>query len=170
MKSTIFKFGSYLGTMNIKLSYVLLLFSAIMVFNSCAKEDLVETDEDLIPYFELFAEEAALRGFVVNYEAERIEGLLQDIPDVSIQGQCFHNEKKPKKVIIDIDYWDRASKFEKEFIIFHELGHCFLNRDHLDDANVDGSCVSIMHSNPGVCNFNLNSENREEYLDELFFQ
>ena len=59
---------------------------------------------------------------------------------------------------------------EKEFIIYHELGHCFLDRDHLDEANADGSCVSIMHSNPGVCFFELKSENREDYLDELFFQ
>ena len=151
------------------------LFIGIFVFSilsagfwSCAEEDLVETDLELQPYFELFAYEAELRGFTVDYEAERIEGLLQDIPQSSIQGQCFHNEKKPKKVIIDTDYWSNAGKFEKEFIIFHELGHCFLNREHLDDAAADGSCISIMHSNPGVCFFDLNNENRTAYLDELF--
>ena len=168
--STLLNLRSYKHVMKNIIAYGLLLTLAVMVFNSCAKEDIVQTDEELIPYFELFAEEAAARGFFVDYEAERIEGLLQDIPDNSVQGQCFHNEKKPKKVIVDINYWANASKFDKEFIIFHELGHCFLNRNHLDDANVDGTCVSIMHSNPGACNFNLNSDNRDEYLDELFFQ
>jgi hypothetical protein len=27
-----------------------------------------------------------------------------------------------------------------------------------------------MHANPGVCRFDLNSDTREDYLDELFFQ
>ncbi len=152
----------------------ILLFSGILALilavSACGEEDLVETDAELIPYFELFAEEAAERGFFVDYEAERIEGLIQDIPNTSVQGQCFFNERIPKKVVIDVDYWENASKLEKEFIIYHELGHCFLDRDHLDEAQVDGTCVSIMHSNPGACFFQLTSQNREEYLDELFFQ
>lgn len=134
---------------------------------ACGEDDLV-TDPELQPYFDLFAEEASLRGFEVNYEAERIEGLIQDIPNSNIQGQCFHNEDKPKKVIIDINYWRNANEFEKEFIIFHELGHCFLDRDHLDSSSQDGTCVSIMHSSPQACTFELSSNNREEYLDELF--
>lgn len=153
-----------------KIIFPLSFLFLIVGFNSCSEEDTVMTDAELIPYFELFALEAEERGFFVDYEAERIEGLLQDIRNTNIKGQCFHNEKKPKKVVIDIDYWNAASKMEKEFIIYHELGHCFLDRDHLDEANADGSCVSIMHSNPGVCFFELKSENREDYLDELFFQ
>ena len=146
---------------------VLVLLSGMQL--SCGSDDVVETDAELIPFFEIFAEAAAARGITVDYEASRIEGLLQDIGDPNIQGQCFHNDKKPKKVIIDLDYWANASFFEKEFIIFHELGHCFLDRDHLD-ASVNGSCVSIMHSSPQVCPFTLTEDNREEYLDELFSQ
>jgi len=167
--STISRIAPLTSSMKINWKYLTIIVLSVSILNSCSKEDTVETDDELIPYFELFADEASTRGFAVDYEGARIEGLIQDIPDNSIQGQCFHNEKKPNKVIIDIDYWENADKLEKEFIIFHELGHCFLKREHLDDAHPDGSCVSIMHSNPGVCNFNLKSDNREEYLDELFF-
>ena len=150
------------------IGFVALAVSSLMI--SCSKDDPIETDAELQPYFDLFAEEAAKRGITVDYIAARIEGLLQDIPNETVQGQCFYNENIPNKVIVDIDYWNEATKSEKEFIIFHELGHCFLDREHLNTANPDGTCVSIMHANPGVCRFDFNSNTREDYLDELFFQ
>ena len=158
--------GTFKGEM-VYLKYILLLFAAIVVFG-CNSADDLETDPELEPYFDLFAEEAALRGISVDYEARRIEGLIQDIPNTSVQGQCFRNEERPNKVVIDIDYWNNATEAEKEFIIFHELGHCFLNREHLDSSNPDGSCVSIMHSSPSVCAFSLTDQNRKDYLNELF--
>jgi len=150
-------------------SLILLIISMTVLTISCNTNDEVLTDAELVPFFEIFAEEAELRGFTVDYEAERIEGLIQDIADSNIQGQCFHNQKKPKKVIIDLDYWEDADYYEKEFIIFHELGHCFLDRDHLDTTE-NGMCVSIMHSSGDTCPFELTEDNREEYLDELFSQ
>jgi len=146
-----------------------ILFVCCLFSYSCGEEDIIETDPELIPYFEIFADEAAKRGFTVDYEAERIEGLIQDIGDPNVQGQCFHNEKKPKKAVIDLNYWNNATELEKQFIIFHELGHCFLDRDHLDEDK-SGVCVSIMHSSPNACNFMLTDENRDDYLDELFSQ
>lgn len=165
--STKTKFTSYMGKM-IKYTFILFLFSSLIIGAGCNSFDAVETDEELLPYFEIFAKEAAKRGFTVDYEAERIEGLIQDIVNPNIQGQCFRNEEKPKKVIIDVGYWDNANELEKQFIIYHELGHCFLGRDHLDGSDASGTCISIMHSNPGACDFLLTEENKSDYLDELF--
>ncbi len=148
--------------------YVMGLFLLAIIL-ACSGDDSVETDIALEPYFQIFADEAALRGIEVDYDARRIEGLLQDILDSNVKGQCFRNEEKPNKVIVDVNYWDEANEAEKEFIIFHELGHCFLNREHLDDSEPDGTCLSIMHSNPLACHFVLTSENRKDYLNELFF-
>ena len=162
------KLLSYRGKMT-KNAYILIMILLTgIVFFACETDDSLETDPELIPFFELFAEEGAKRGFVVDYEEARIEGLIQDILDGNVQGQCFRNEKKPRKVIIDTEYWNTATQLRKEFIIFHELGHCFLNRDHLNTSDASGNCVSIMHANPGVCNFFLTEENKEQYLDELF--
>lgn len=144
-----------------------LLLSLILGTMSCSK-DTVETDAELIPYFEVFAAEAAQRGITVDYEARRIEGLFQNITDGNVAGQCFRNIEKPRKVIIDIDYWDNATEAVREVLVFHELGHCFLERDHDDRKDGNNVCQSIMHSSPQVCDLDLNDMNREEYLDELF--
>ena len=152
-------------------TYKLLLTLLVAVafgFSSCI-EDTVETDDELIPYFDLFAAEGAKRGITVDYEEARIEGLFQDIGGGNTLGQCFRNTDKPRKVIIDIDFWADATEPEREFLIFHELGHCFLDRDHLDDTIPNSNvCVSIMHATPQSCSFSLTDDNREEYLDELF--
>jgi len=155
-------------TIQLKPSYCLILLLMLTTLSSCIKDE-VKTDEVLKPYFALFAQEAADRGIIVDYEAERIEGLMQDINESNVLGQCFRNEDKPRKVIVDKDYWAESTEQEKEFLIFHELGHCFLNRNHLDAKKPNSdSCVSIMHSTPQACDFMLSEKNRKEYLDELF--
>lgn len=147
----------------------LLFMCGFLFFNSCAK-DTLETDEELQPYFQLFADEAAKRGITVDYEAARIEGLMQNITQSNVLGQCFRNEEKPRKVIVDQNYWDAASELDRQFLIFHELGHCFLDREHDDRSDGQGVCISIMHSTPQACDFMLDEQNKEVYLDELFMQ
>lgn len=146
-----------------------LSFAIVTIMISCAEEDILETDAELIPYFEIFANEAAVRGIVVDYEAERIEGLIQDIPASDVLGQCFRNVERPRKVIFDRPTWEQADEAKRQFLVFHELGHCFLNRGHLDLRDGDNNCVSIMHSSTQLCpDFELTDENREFFLDELF--
>jgi len=48
------------------------------------------------------------------------------------------------------------------------LGHCVLNREHLDDADNQGNCVSIMTSGTGSCHINYTIATRKNLLDELF--
>lgn len=150
---------------------VITCFLSIVIFGGCTVDE-VETDPELIPYFDLFADEAAKRGITVDYEAARIEGLIQMIRNDVVLGQCFRNEDKPRKVIIDFEYWNAPSTTEadREFLIYHELGHCFLDREHDDNFDSNGVCTSIMHSTPQACIFELTGENREAYLDELFNQ
>lgn len=141
-----------------------------MLFSiSCGnKNDELKTDDELIPYFEIFAQEGANRGIIVDYEEARIEGLIQNIPQRDVLGQCFKNTQRPRKVVIDRESWSESDEARKQFLIFHELGHCFLDRDHYDAQDGDGVCRSIMHSTLQTCDFKLTDDNREYYLDELF--
>ena len=135
----------------------------------CSKEELpsVQIEELLQPYFDAFAEAGAERGVLIDFSVTGIEGVFGD-SDGLVSGQCQHRSEAPNRVLVDRDYWLSASTIQKEFLIFHELGHCYLLRSHDDTRNDRGECLSIMHSSATACRNRYSSTTREEYLDELF--
>ncbi len=138
---------------------------------SCQQEEglqpLVEIDEQLRPYFERFENEAATRGVDAIATAET-SGKLEAIDGENTVGQCQHFSDSPNVVVVDPAYWEKATELEKEYLVFLELGHCLLQRSHLDSKNADGSCLSIMQSGQNNCRMLYNYNTRAEYLDELF--
>jgi hypothetical protein len=150
--------------------YLSLLLAVCFTLSCANKVDGVRMDEELVPYFQIFEDEAAKRGVVFNNEVEQIEGYLQNIVDNGVIGACRRNdgEGKNRSVFFDKPYWERATQLEKEYVVFHELGHCFLELDHDDSENEKGECISIMASGTGSCRDNFNSLTRDELIDELF--
>ena len=73
--------------------------------------------------------------------------------------------RKPR-IMVDKDVWDSLSPYEKEQLMFHELGHCTLQRDHLDTV-VNNKQISLMHS-AGFIEDAYYIVNRKRYLTELF--
>lgn len=144
----------------------LLILLPLLVLNACEPEEFHLVNEELKPYFERFEQEAIKRDF--NLDFSEIEGKLEELEGVA--GQCVHNTELPDVVRIDLVFWTQADDFDREFIVFHELGHCILNRGHQDTKNDDNSCKSLMHSGASGCRFIYNEETREEYLEELFFR
>ena len=147
-------------------TFLFILFSGI----SCIKDESVDLfiDNSLQEYFDRFAVEGGLRGFVIDYEALRISGYIRVITAPNVIGECAHDETKPNTVIIDHTYWQGANDLEREFLVFHELGHCALNREHLDAADSQGHCISIMTSGTGACEINYTLATRSALIDELF--
>lgn len=126
-------------------------------------------DERLWPYFERFETEGKARGITVDLVSERISGVIEDLDGEHIAGQCnTYSGAHPNHVIMDLGFWNQANDLFKEFIIFHELGHCFLDRDHREDAFTNGRCVSLMRSGVGDCRDNYNLASRASYINELF--
>jgi hypothetical protein len=39
-------------------------------------------------------------------------------------------------VVLNDAWWELASETERRVLVFHELGHCALGRDHLDTSKV----------------------------------
>ena len=163
------------NSINIKsIIFILLSFSISLLIMGCAKENsenlVVEElmiDEKLAPYFERFVAEGATRGHEIDLVAKRIEGFLIDIEEEHVVGQCSYSASTTRKVNIDRTYWNTATDLEKEFVVFHELGHCYLERAHLD-AQENRTCTSIMYSGTSVCRLRYNATLRATYLDELF--
>ena len=100
----------------------------------------------------------------------RIIGQIIDIETDGVLGRCNQLTTGEKHLMIDRLFWETANMTEKEYVIFHELGHCALNRRHLDATNKDGTCTSMMQSGNGSCKMVYNAQNRSKYLDELFSQ
>ena len=148
----------------------ILILLVMTGFWSCNKDEnlTLKVDPKLQEYFDRFVVEGAARNVTVDYEASRISGYLKIITQPGVIGQCAHSETKPNTVIIDQIYWNTATDLEKEFVVFHELGHCVLNREHLDEADNQGNCVSIMTSGTAGCHINYTLDTRKAMLDELF--
>ena len=145
--------------------FILFSFLGVFFLTSCNKGDDLSIDAPLRPYFDSFKEEATLRGYNVDYESEGITGFLGGISGSGIIGQC---NSENKAITIDRVFWAGFDVWEREHLIYHELGHCFLGRGHCDKINNDGSCFSIMYSNAEDCDSNYNEETRQDYLDEIF--
>ena len=163
------------------LSILLLVFFSITACQQDAIADLEATpiipeersypgvDERLWPYFERFETAGIARGFEVDLVASRITGVIEDLEGEHVAGQCttFGNFR-PGRVTLDTEFWNNSSELFKEFIVFHELGHCYLDRDHREDTFSNGRCVSIMRSGTLNCRDNYNVATRNSYIDELF--
>ena len=143
----------------------------VMALLSCRQDGVipdVSVDERLLTHFEQFTHEAAMRGILLDFASAPVEGKIENIGDADVSGQCQHKSNQPNTVMIDLDYWERASGYEREFIVFHELGHCVLEREHLDAETQGRRCASIMHSGTSGCINAYSVLTRQDYLDELF--
>ncbi len=127
-------------------------------------------DSRLIPYFQSFEYEATLRGIDINFETFPINGYIRSIQEDDIAGTCNYHQGEPNVVTIDLEFWNASSNLRREMVVFHELGHCYLGRDHREAAFDNGICTTIMNSGTSGCFVAYTSENREYYLDELFSQ
>ncbi len=142
----------------------------ILLAGSCAKDEGPQyfVDGSIQPYFNRFMEEAAQRNLNIDLDSMMISGDIRVINAQNVIGQCGHTDTEPSVVIVDKFYWDASSDLEREFVIFHELGHCALFKGHNDISDTQGNCVSIMTSGTSSCIINYTAATREALLDELF--
>jgi len=145
------------------------MFMLIYLISACTPDNDVSivVDVQLEEYFESFNNEASAYGYDVSKELSLINGYLEVLSGTTAAGQCKTYSDGRREIVIDSEYWQRADPLEREFILFHELGHCVLDRDH-NDEHERGVCLSIMESGSGGCRTNYSIETRETYLDELF--
>jgi hypothetical protein len=155
---------------------VLAAFAVFMLLVSCTNEEALTVnvpydglvDARLIPYFQTFEQEAALRGVLVDLESFPVTGALRSIQDDDIAGTCSYHYTTPNDITIDLEYWNGVSALRREMVVFHELGHCYLGRGHTETAFANGICTTIMNSGTSGCYVAYTAQNRDYYLDELF--
>ena len=119
-------------------------------------------DEDLQQYWQQFQAEAQQRGVQLPNKDVMIywEELDDDL------GRCFHN-RSTCRVRIDPAVKE-MSPYVLEAVIFHELGHGLLDRDHMDRDTTNHWELSLMTvPHVGWPYYNL-PEGKEYYVNELF--
>lgn len=92
---------------------------------------------ELNRYVEDFEEEY---GVYVNYPVG-----IGEIPEsTSAVGACY-SYGPGRSVVISERYWDRATARDKKATVYHELGHCSLDKDHEEGDLEDGCPQSLMN-------------------------
>lgn len=78
-----------------------------------------------------------------------------------VVGYCEFKGGKPV-ITLDKEYWTNSPN--KDIILWHEMGHCVLGRQHDTHILKNGKPASIMYP----IGFNIDEEEKDYYLDELF--
>ena len=119
-----------------------------------------------------------------SFSDRKIDDLIISFDEINIQteetkviGYChykgFHKQKFNKiefqdtpVIILDRATWNRAHPVQKESLLFHELGHCILKKDHDVSLNSDGYPNSLMY--PIILPNSLYVEYYPSYMEDLF--
>jgi hypothetical protein len=81
-----------------------------------------------------------------------------------VVGVCYSIDEW-RLVTIRKSYWETIGPFQRKVLVYHELGHCLLGRDH-DSTLVDGFCPKSMMY-PSVVDAGC-AYLGQSYLQELF--
>ncbi len=173
--------------MNIKtLQFLGILVLPILFLASCGDDDDVTptppNNPDAIEakyreYVDRFVTEGVDRGFDVDIsELTVVEGIAPQFQEFCGYGYSNYNSTgRPRVEISDVAFcWDDRNDIEKEALMFHELGHAILARQHKETTYSNTLPTSMMCSEacaganlffvyntftPGL---------RKYYIDELF--
>jgi hypothetical protein len=133
------------------------------------------------PFVQAFKAEALKRGVAVA-----LDNLIVEFGPTSgdeVCGQCLLEAGKTPRVTLNPESlcWKGVSAEEKEGLVFHELGHCLLGRQHRTDRLPNGAYASLMNGQDvgvyAICVYDLSGTNgkgcdkrdrRPYYVDELF--
>ena len=132
-----------------------------------AKRSNNQIDEAFQQYVEEFeATYSAETGSTLNVEAYDIPINFGD-PNSSggsgstnYVGSCKTYSNGKKEIIISVDSWERYPRSMKRQLIYHELGHCLLGKEHVDTRNSTGTPISVMSR------VLINQETYESYMKE----
>lgn len=146
--------------------HLIILLTGFLII-SCQHENTQSYPAEFAPYVNEFFVQANNRG--MDWDESHFTFSIQyGDTDPGIGGFCnFDNNT----ITVNPEEWALRDDRQKEHLIFHELGHCLLNRHHKNVESGSGECYSYMPGNEDgfTCSINYYSDYwRTYYLDELF--
>lgn len=145
----------------------------LLLLVGCGRPPTPEEVAEFDPYFQRFEAYSVQFGRATGGDTDVRIVFGELAPGVA--GLCQQTTFQSPKVVVNRAVWNARSVASREALIFHELGHCLLGRDHRDEMKTevrtsDGRERSIpaslmnLRGVPGTIYF----ENKEYYLRELF--
>ena len=123
------------------------LIFLIVLLASCApplSQQPAEVNSELVSYIDQFEEISGQR-----YTGRTIFSTKEFLQQYGEQviALCFKYTSGKKEIYIDEEFWEQADETYKQEAIFHELGHCVLNREH-DSSLIAGSEEGTIYTVP----------------------
>lgn len=138
----------------------LILSALVTSCYSGMDDDYTYIQPEIRPYFDRFVAEAEKRGVVMDTYGVKIS--FGPMSHDGQQGVTSHRYREMR-----IDSSSYRWKNYPESLVFHELGHLLLHREH-NDHRIEYNPTSIMDSQE-IPEYELGrADLREYYLDELF--
>ncbi len=154
----------------------------VLLILSCKKESnekfIVDINPEFKPVVDSFVKAATDRNYSIT-----IDNLIIKYDSALDSRYCAasnvisttNNVQKTILVNAKLKCWQNSRQLET--LLFHEMGHCLLGRDHIADTLPNGDPKSIMVSGDillyAPCAYPIGNDcnklyKREYYLDELF--
>lgn len=160
----------------------LLLFSLVVVL-SCQTRPEPEpgqysVPQEVEPFVQAFREAAQQRNQTI--QTDNLIITFGTINGHDVCGECLRQAGQTPRITLSLDRncWQDADHNERECLVFHELGHCLLNRNHRTDRFPKGQYASLMNPDDvgvyATCRYDLGGDacdkrpRRSYYHDELF--
>jgi len=124
---------------------------------------VVSIEAQYQPIVDTFTAEAATAGAPVTI-TDLIIQTVQDLPTTEEMGVCIQGAGTTPTIQISQSMWDSLDADGQQELLFHELGHCVLNRVHEESLN-NGVPVSVM--SPIFLGSSL-YDAKDQYMHELF--
>jgi len=152
----------------------LLYFIFLLALSTCNKKENLQPqaiiESDFKIYVDRFISEAASRGYKIN------DDQLSVIYSDTMNYYCGYGIFDTKQVLVSSVHgscWQTQSDINREILMFHELGHALLARNHDASKLPNGDFKTMMCGGNAFVNlFTLYNEDtperRKYYLDELF--
>lgn len=141
------------------------LFIVLFLLSECSHIQRYEVPSSVQPYITTFQEAGKTNHFNI-----RITNLIVEFEELERPtiGECYDENwsNGTPKIVLDPTYWQAAFALSKETLMFHELGHCYLGRDHDDELLPNKTHRSLMNST--LIPMEEYKNNKEYYWKELF--
>ena len=146
---------------------LLIFLCFLTLIQSCNKDSVQNIPDEFKSYVDLFFSEAQNRGSNINLNEVDLTVRFGTVSG-NASGLCAFQSNT---ITIDETDWSTMSEERRTWLMFHELGHCVLDRQHLNIETNNGECLSIMKGTENLfeCSTNFYSEKWwDYYLNELF--